>query len=385
MNNKREWLWAHLVVLVTTLIPAAGSHAASFDCSKATAPVEEAICKSKTLSALDVENATLYSRIVERGVNPRATMAADQRKWLVEERNKCRNDQCLALSIWQRSGIFRTTLERAGERTVDIAEVAANAQELEKLVSASAQSSTAQAASKEATPAPSAPAQSTPAARPGASPADSISPVGPRLSQTQAQAIFNTRLGRCAAAFGVQKAYDRAEQLMAGSSNTQLTRGTYVALLRQAVKEPDLAKDNYMDACRALGMVNGTKENAARFEFHLTVYEAANPTARPEALSAVAEGLARSNAAQQQREAQQARDDDPVPRLQAALGQFRSVQCAEIYTRDVRSTLRDIEGIRAEAARINPRARQDPHSSSEMLVSQHGETLLRAIRANGCL
>jgi uncharacterized protein len=286
MNNKSEGLWARLLVLVTALVPAAGSHAASFDCSKATAPVEQAICKSKTLSALDVENAQLYARIVDRGVNPREYMTADQRQWLAEDRNRCKHAQCLALTIWQRSAMFRSTLERSGEKTDDIPEVATNAQDLGKLVaaSASAQTPTAQAASKDTAAASAAAAQAAPAARPAASPTSPVSPGGPRLSS-----------------------------------------------------------------------------------------------------AAPAEGLARANAAQQQREAQQARDADPVPRLQAALGQFRSIQCAEIYTREVRSTLRDIEGIRADAARFSPQARQDPHSSSEMLVSQHAETLLRAIRANGCL
>jgi uncharacterized protein len=386
VHIKKKPLWALLGVLTSALFAAAVSHAASFDCSKAAGAVEQAICKSKTLGALDVENARLYSRIVERGVNPREIMVADQRKWLAEERNKCKAEQCIALSIWQRSGMFRTTLERSGVKTADIAEVASNAQDLERMVATSAtQAPAAQSASKEGTIASPTPAPSTPAARPSASPADSISPVGPRLSEAQAQGIFNTRLGRCAAAFGVQKAYDRAEQLMAGSTNTQLTRGTYVALLRQAITEPDLAKENYMDACRAIGMVNGTKENAARFEFNMTAYEAVNPKVRPEGLAVVAEGLARANTAQQQRDAQQVRDADPVPRLQAALGQFRSTQCAEIYARDVRKTLRDIEGIRADAARSNPQARLDPRSSSEMLVSQHGDTLLRAIRSNGCL
>jgi uncharacterized protein len=50
-----------LVLIAAGLMLAAGAaEAASFDCAKAKAPDEKAICKSRSLSELDVKMATLF-------------------------------------------------------------------------------------------------------------------------------------------------------------------------------------------------------------------------------------------------------------------------------------------------------------------------------------
>lgn len=367
------------------LLPAA--RAASFDCAKASTPVEQAICRSTVLGALDDENARLYARRLQGAGSERESVMTVQRQWLREDRNKCRDDACIALSIWQQSGMLRTSIERGGAKTTDIPEVATTAQELDKLLGGGTKPApsapvAAAAPAKDSTPA-------APAPKAGASaavlqlPLD-MTPDGPRLTEPQARAIFNTRLGRCAAAFGVQKAYDRAEQLMAGSSDTRLTRGTYVALLQQSLKDPAAAKESYMDACRAIGVVNGFAGNEVRFEFFLTAYEAANPSARPEAQRQVAVDLSRQSQEMQAREAQLARDLDPAPKLQAAYLAV-SGTCAQVWRSQITRALKDIDNLRRNAAIVNPRAHLDPNNSSEMTVRQVGDTVLNAMKRERCI
>lgn len=67
--------------------------AASFDCSKASTPIEKAICSSKRLSALDVELAGTYA--AARKLSGDAVRES-QRKWLSETRAECEDyEECL--------------------------------------------------------------------------------------------------------------------------------------------------------------------------------------------------------------------------------------------------------------------------------------------------
>lgn len=380
--TPRTWAAALACLL---LLPAA--RAASFDCAKASTPVEQAICRSPVLGSLDDENAKLYSRRLQGAGSEREAVIAMQRQWLREDRNKCKDDACVALSIWQQSGMLRTSIERGGAKTTDIPEVATTAQELDKLLAGGAKLASSAPVAAVAPAKDSAPAAPPPKAGASAAvpqqPSD-MTPVGPRLTEPQAQAIFNTRLGRCAAAFGVQKAYDRAEQLMAGSSDRRLTRGTYVALLQQSLKEPSVAKENYMDACRAIGIVNGFDGNEVRFEFYLTAYEAATPAARPEALRQVAAELSRRSQEMEEREAQLARDLDPAPKLQAAYLAV-SGTCAQVWRPQITLALKSMGDLRRNAAIVNPRAHLDPNNSSELAVRQVGDTVLNAMKRERCI
>lgn len=120
-------------VLGILLVPAAD--AASFDCAKATTPVEVSICQTPVLDKLDVELSKLYARRMQYAGSERDSVMTAQRRWLREDRNRCNDEQCIALSIWQQIGILRTTLERSGIKTADVHKVAAIAQDLENLVS----------------------------------------------------------------------------------------------------------------------------------------------------------------------------------------------------------------------------------------------------------
>lgn len=67
--------------------------AASFDCKKAQSPVEKLICSDPKISSLDEKLARDYkSAIQSTGGNE---LIAEQRKWIIEVRNKCLNSDCL--------------------------------------------------------------------------------------------------------------------------------------------------------------------------------------------------------------------------------------------------------------------------------------------------
>ncbi|MBX3653760.1 MAG: hypothetical protein KF686_06210 [Ramlibacter sp.] len=156
--------------------PPTAALAASFDCSKAAAPVEKLICGSATLNALDEESAKLYGRLMESSSGAeRETYRAQQRDWLRNERNRCTAADCVARELSQRNTLLRTTLERARIKVSDIAEVAPNAQAAEQMLAREATAAptppVAQAAAAPgpatAAPAPAAVAAVPPVAAPG--------------------------------------------------------------------------------------------------------------------------------------------------------------------------------------------------------------------------
>jgi uncharacterized protein len=66
----------------------------SFDCARATGRVEQVICKSYPLAALDVQEAALLRRARRAATTPDA-VDAEQDVWL-DLRNGCRNEACIA-------------------------------------------------------------------------------------------------------------------------------------------------------------------------------------------------------------------------------------------------------------------------------------------------
>lgn len=66
-----------------------GVHAASFDCRKASAPDEVAVCDSRELSELDVKMATLYETITKLvGMGVRGDLQ-DQQRGFLRARGEC--------------------------------------------------------------------------------------------------------------------------------------------------------------------------------------------------------------------------------------------------------------------------------------------------------
>jgi uncharacterized protein len=105
---ERAWLRPPLLIL-TCLLPAA-AHAAGFDCAKAAAPTETAICQDPRLSSLDDAMITIYKYAAARlgsvaegqGI---PQLEADQRSWL-RKREKC--------------GAVRTCIMHATERRLSV-------------------------------------------------------------------------------------------------------------------------------------------------------------------------------------------------------------------------------------------------------------------------
>ena len=99
-----------LAVASAAALPAA---AASFDCNRARAPDEKAICANRALNDQDVRVDQLYD--ITRHLTPmggRGAIMDDQRAWLLARRACGANRACLARSYDQRLGELNTVMER---------------------------------------------------------------------------------------------------------------------------------------------------------------------------------------------------------------------------------------------------------------------------------
>jgi uncharacterized protein YecT (DUF1311 family) len=83
-----------IAVTVALAAAPAGAGAASFDCARATHPVERALCASDALGRLDERLAGAYAAALE-GTADRAPLLRDQRDWNREVRRSCRDDACI--------------------------------------------------------------------------------------------------------------------------------------------------------------------------------------------------------------------------------------------------------------------------------------------------
>ena len=84
---------------------------ASFDCAKATTPIEQAICADATLARLDREVAAAYASKLASASDATAKQAitAQQRRWLGHRDSACR-DQAEASRVACLSGVYRLRL-----------------------------------------------------------------------------------------------------------------------------------------------------------------------------------------------------------------------------------------------------------------------------------
>jgi uncharacterized protein len=84
----------HIILALTAILTASATHAASFDCTKATTMVEKAICSDAELSKLDEQLMAKYKDALSSAPNA-ANLKNDQKSWLVNTRNKCQDTACL--------------------------------------------------------------------------------------------------------------------------------------------------------------------------------------------------------------------------------------------------------------------------------------------------
>ena len=102
-----------LAVLASTLALSASASAASFDCARARAPDERAICDSRALNDQDVRLGVLYevnSRTLAMG--GRGALLDGQRLWLAERRRCGADRRCLSRAYARRVGELERLLDR---------------------------------------------------------------------------------------------------------------------------------------------------------------------------------------------------------------------------------------------------------------------------------
>ncbi|KFX63364.1 lysozyme inhibitor LprI family protein [Paraburkholderia fungorum] len=80
--------------VATVATPAPVGIHASFDCSKASSRIEKLICSSPQAADADARLASAYSAARAKSKDPNA-LKADERNWLVNERNACSDAACL--------------------------------------------------------------------------------------------------------------------------------------------------------------------------------------------------------------------------------------------------------------------------------------------------
>lgn len=97
----------YVLIIATALLPAV-SNATSFDCKKAALPVEKLICQNADLGRLD-DDLTATFKATQKESGDADPLVNDQKQWLKNERNRCRDVDCLksvyqtrieALRIW---------------------------------------------------------------------------------------------------------------------------------------------------------------------------------------------------------------------------------------------------------------------------------------------
>ncbi len=80
-----------LLIFALVLSCSTTMHAASFDCSKASSKIEKAICANSALSKLDQDLGTLFNSVKIDDTK----IVSEQKKWLLERRNICKDTDCL--------------------------------------------------------------------------------------------------------------------------------------------------------------------------------------------------------------------------------------------------------------------------------------------------
>lgn len=93
--------------------------AASFDCAKAATPIEKMICESPPVSNLDEQLTADYKVALEKATD-KDTLKQQQRAWLKEKRNACKDATCLFTVYQQRLVELSNTSVNLGNNSQDL-------------------------------------------------------------------------------------------------------------------------------------------------------------------------------------------------------------------------------------------------------------------------
>ncbi len=94
-----------LIIAMLLLTIAAYVHAASFDCTKAAKPVEKLICSEDEVSRLDEQMVLSYKEALAKSSDSKI-LRSEQRLWLANVRNKCRESTCLKCVYGERISVL---------------------------------------------------------------------------------------------------------------------------------------------------------------------------------------------------------------------------------------------------------------------------------------
>jgi uncharacterized protein len=102
-----------LTALALTFVTPLAAHAASFDCARARAPDEKAVCANTALNDKDVKMSVLYD--VNRrtlAMGGRGALQDAQQQWLRDRRKCGANRACLNRAYDRRLGELERSMER---------------------------------------------------------------------------------------------------------------------------------------------------------------------------------------------------------------------------------------------------------------------------------
>ena len=101
-----------IILLLSALIFAWPTQAASFDCVKSATKVEKLICNHPDLSKLDDELDDVYHQLSAKYAD-KNQLEASQRHWLKTVRNPCESEQCIASAYQERIHVLKQRLANA--------------------------------------------------------------------------------------------------------------------------------------------------------------------------------------------------------------------------------------------------------------------------------
>ncbi len=102
-----------VIALALTFVAPVAAHAASFDCLRAKAPDEKAVCAYLPLNDKDVRMSVLYEINKHTlAMGGRDALQDQQRQWLAERRRCGANRSCLIRLYDRRLGELEKTTER---------------------------------------------------------------------------------------------------------------------------------------------------------------------------------------------------------------------------------------------------------------------------------
>jgi uncharacterized protein len=93
----RRWIGMLSVVpvlLMASMLAPGAAVAASFDCSRARTQMEKMVCADAVLSRLDEQLAEAYAAVLQKSGDS-GRVKVEQRDWLKNHRDRCRDAQCL--------------------------------------------------------------------------------------------------------------------------------------------------------------------------------------------------------------------------------------------------------------------------------------------------